>query len=304
MAAWPRWSEPLSTMTKTRGAFLYSGRAMTWPARSMNGVIPVVTGVEANTCPVCTSRPASSAREPRRLYSCSKRTGLPGAAGRVGGSGRGHGSAAWRRRTDPVAGPERLALVKPLVQVQDHLRPGLEVRVAGGDPRLVLPGLDRVLSQDPQDRGYRHGRWPAPGRPARAQFRAGPPGQRHPGGGGQLAGQRDHRGPVRRGDPPRAPAGAGPSARPARAGEPAPPLADRIDADAQVAAIRALGWPRAAASTICARSRSRQAVFAPWTRFFSGALARAQHHRHRSKQRHDSPRVRSQQRNPLPGTGS
>ena len=70
-AAWPRWSEPLSTMTKTRGAFLYSGRAMTWPARSMNGLIPVVTGVEANTCPVCTSRAASSAREPWRLYSCS-----------------------------------------------------------------------------------------------------------------------------------------------------------------------------------------------------------------------------------------
>ena len=34
------------------------------------------------------------------------------------------------------------------------------------------------------------------------------------------------------------------------------------------AAIRAFGCPRAAASTICARSRSRQAVFAPRTRFF------------------------------------
>src|SRR5690349_8391494 len=34
------------------------------------------------------------------------------------------------------------------------------------------------------------------------------------------------------------------------------------------AAIRALGCPRAAASTICPRSRSRQAVFAPRTRFF------------------------------------
>ena len=71
MAAWPRWSEPLSTMTKTRGALLYPGRAMTWPARSMNGLIPVVAGVEANTCPVCTSSPASSAREPLLLYSCS-----------------------------------------------------------------------------------------------------------------------------------------------------------------------------------------------------------------------------------------
>jgi hypothetical protein len=38
---------------------------------AMNGLIPVVTGVEANTFPVCTSSPASSAREPWRLYSCS-----------------------------------------------------------------------------------------------------------------------------------------------------------------------------------------------------------------------------------------
>src|ERR1039458_2560726 len=50
-------------MTNTRGAFLYSGRAMTCPARSMKGLIPVVSGVEANTVPVCTSMPARSARE-------------------------------------------------------------------------------------------------------------------------------------------------------------------------------------------------------------------------------------------------
>ena len=37
--AWPRWSEPLSAMTKTRGALVYSGRTMTWAARSMNGLI-------------------------------------------------------------------------------------------------------------------------------------------------------------------------------------------------------------------------------------------------------------------------
>jgi len=40
-------------------------------ARQPQGLIPVVTGVEANTLPVCTSRPASSAREPWGLYSCS-----------------------------------------------------------------------------------------------------------------------------------------------------------------------------------------------------------------------------------------
>jgi hypothetical protein len=52
---------------------------------------------------------------------------------------------------DPVTGSERFALVKPLVKVNDDLRLGLEVRVAGVDPRLVLPWPDRVLGQDPQD---------------------------------------------------------------------------------------------------------------------------------------------------------
>ena len=89
IAAWPRWSDPLSTMMNTPGAFLYSGRAMTWQARSMNGVIPVVAGVEANTIPVRTSIPASKARAPCRVYSCSTRTGFPGAAGTV---------AWWRPR--------------------------------------------------------------------------------------------------------------------------------------------------------------------------------------------------------------
>jgi hypothetical protein len=53
---------------------------------------------------------------------------------------------------DPVIRAERLVPVKPLVQVEDDLRFSLEVRVAGVDPGLVLPRLDRVLSQDPQHR--------------------------------------------------------------------------------------------------------------------------------------------------------
>ncbi len=57
---------------------------MTWPIRSMNGVMPVVLGVDANTFPMSTSRPASSASAPPLTYSGSTRTGLPGAAGAVG----------------------------------------------------------------------------------------------------------------------------------------------------------------------------------------------------------------------------
>ena len=71
-------------MTNTRGASLYSGRLMTWPMRSMNGAMPVVSGVAANTFPVCTSRAASRARAPWRTYSCSTRTGLPRVAAMVG----------------------------------------------------------------------------------------------------------------------------------------------------------------------------------------------------------------------------
>src|ERR1035441_1921805 len=36
-AAWQRWSEPLPAMTNTRGALVYSGRALTRAARVMDG---------------------------------------------------------------------------------------------------------------------------------------------------------------------------------------------------------------------------------------------------------------------------
>src|SRR6266550_2620818 len=119
---------------------------MTWPIRAMNGLIPVVAGVvAAGTVPVCTSRAASSARAPLRWYSCSTRIGRPGAGGVAGAAGLD----GWLGvdRDDPVAGPQRLALVKPLVQVEDDGGLGGEIRVAGKDPRLVLPGFDRVLGQ-------------------------------------------------------------------------------------------------------------------------------------------------------------
>jgi hypothetical protein len=91
-----------------------------------------------------------------------------------------------------------------------------------------------MLSQDPAQRGQRH-RPGQPGGELGEQLRAGPAGQRHPGDRGQLAGQRDHRGPVRRADPPRPP-------RPrqvrqpvqAAGSEPAPPPACLVRADIQV----------------------------------------------------------------------
>ena len=148
--------------------------------------------------------------------------------------------------------------------------------------------------------------WPAPGRQLGGQFRAGPPAQRHPGGGGQLAGQRDHRGPVRRADPPR-PARPGPVPQPVQAagGEPAPPLADRIDADAQAGGDPGIGVPAGGSQhDLRAQPVPPGRLRPPDTFLQGGALAGTQHDRHRAKQRHDSPRIRSQRRNPLPGTGS
>src|SRR5712691_11331995 len=72
-----------------------------------------------------------------------------------GGGGHGPGWRAWRRRDDAVTRPERLTLAGALVKIENHRGLGGEVRVAGEDPGLVLPGLDRVLSQDPQHRGWR-----------------------------------------------------------------------------------------------------------------------------------------------------
>jgi hypothetical protein len=50
---------------------------------------------------------------------------------------------------DPVTRPERFTLIKALVEVEDHGRLGCEIGVAPEDPRLVSPGFDRVLDQDP-----------------------------------------------------------------------------------------------------------------------------------------------------------
>ena len=72
-----------------------------------------------------------------------------GSAGR-GGQGGMQAAAGIDLRLgvkgqDPVTGSERLALVKPLVQVNDDLRLGLEVRVAGA---MTSPGLCRVNRED------------------------------------------------------------------------------------------------------------------------------------------------------------
>ena len=137
-----------------------------------------------------------------------------------------------------------------------------------------------------------------------SQSRPGPARQRHPGRGGQLAGQRDHRGPGQLTDPPRPP-GAGQISQPIQAAagrEPAPPLRTVSTLIRRSAAIRALSRPRAAASTICARSRSRCAVFAPWTRLFKAVRSRALSTTGTAPSSGMAARVRSQRRNRLPGT--
>jgi len=91
-----------------------------------------------------------------------------------------------------------------------------------------------MLGQDPQHRGGRQLTVrPGPGDLGQ-QFRSGPPRQRDLGRGGQLAGQRDDRGPGQLADPPR-PAAARQVSQPGQApgGEPAPPLAHSIHGDLQ-----------------------------------------------------------------------
>ena len=268
IAAWPRWSEPLSTMTNTRGAFLYSGRAMTWLTRSMNGAIPVVFGVEANTCRCARpARPAARASRGarirvRRARACRARPGWWEAGGRGPG---------WRlgvKGQEPVARAQRLALVRPPVQVQNHRGLGLEVRGAGVDPGPVLPGLDRVLGQDPQHRRHRDLDLTVPVGDLGGQFRAGPAGQRHPGSGSSWQASATTAARVRA-DPP-GPPGPGQITQPVQA-----VLRDRPRH------LRTVSWlmPRSAAIRALARPGPRPARSAPAagpargsgprTRFFS-----------------------------------
>ena len=129
---------------------------------------------------------------------------------------------------------ERLPFPFPLIEVQDA--GGLEgkVRVAGEDPRPVLPGLQDVVSQ-PAAHGGRRGRGSdAAGCSMAGQLGAGPASHRRPARGGHLARQGLDRGHD----------GGGEHARPARArcvgqsldallAVPASPLAGRVLADAQ-----------------------------------------------------------------------
>ena len=233
----------------------------------------------------------------------------------LAGRGRGGGVAAAAGLDgrlgvdgqDPVAGPQPLALVKPLVKVQDHGRLGFEVRVAGVDPGPVLPGLDRVLGQDPQDRGRRELVVPRPAFVSSASSSG--PVQRDSGtpvaaGSWQASATTAARvsSLIRRGRPER-----GRSVSPSRPRPANRPRHLRTVSTVirRSAAIRALSRPRAAASTICARSRSRCAVLAPADAFLQGlALSGGQRDRHRARQRHDSSQGKSQRVIRSPGTGS
>jgi hypothetical protein len=82
------------------------------------------------------------------------------------------------------------ALPAAVIQIQHPLGLHREVRVAGKDPRPVLPGLDRVPRQPPAHRRRRDRLRDILSHRFAGQFRTRPPGQRRPDMGGQLTGQR------------------------------------------------------------------------------------------------------------------
>ena len=85
MAAWPRWSEPLSTMTNTRGALVYSGLGELLPDRPgpWNGTMPVVAGVAANTVPAYVQAGQQRECPVVDVLDAPPGPGLPGAGGKV-----------------------------------------------------------------------------------------------------------------------------------------------------------------------------------------------------------------------------
>ena len=143
------------------------------------------------------------------------------------------------------------------VQVQDPAGLGGEGGVAGEDPRPDPPGLDRVSGQPPPDGGARHRRGDALGCCLAGQVRAVPPGQRHPGGSGQLAGQGLDRDDHLRGGTPGAAVRA--------AGRPGPPGVARRTGSATWRPPAA-GCPAGRRSSRCPGRRRRTARSSPATR--------------------------------------
>jgi hypothetical protein len=209
----------------------------------MNGSIPVVGGQLPKTWPVRMSRPASRAHragalvlvlDPHRLAG----PGWGGAMAAAAGLDRGFRVDA----DDMLVCAEPLAVEGSGVEVQHDGGLGGEVGVSDEDPGFVLPGFDRVLRQDPAHAGGRDRADHAPRDQFGCQLRAGPVGQWHAGGGGQLAGQRADLSPLQRADPAglHRPGPVG-QTRQAVLGEPGPPLAGGVGGDTELAGDLGVG---------------------------------------------------------------
>src|SRR5918992_5184372 len=162
---------------------------MAWATSRSNGAIPVVGSQRPTRRVWWTSQAAREASAPPRSYSCSTRMLRARPAGKL---------VCRRRRAWMEVFSSALMTYWPAPSGASKTTPfGGKLGVAGKDPRVVLPRLDRVLGQPAPQRRDRDLADQAAGQQLLAQLGKTPARQRDPAGCGQLTGDRlgvgDHR---------------------------------------------------------------------------------------------------------------